>query len=71
MTKKEVESALDHAVKLGFLKYWKNHTGGQVRYEVVRGFQPAGYVVVHWKDAAEYLAQEGLFNPDTGETLTP
>jgi hypothetical protein len=37
----------------------------------VRGFQGAGQVVVHWKEAGEYLAQEGLFDPETGETLTP
>jgi hypothetical protein len=71
MTKDEVASALDHAVSLGFLSWWTWHDGGQVAYRPVRGRQPAGKVVTHWREAGEYLASERLFDRSTGETLTP
>jgi len=70
MTKQDVENALDHAVDLGFIESWDHHVGGQIRYRPVRGFQGAGHVVVRWKEAARYLAEEGLFDPETGDTLT-
>jgi len=71
MDNQEVADALDHAQSLGFIESWESRADGQVQYRAVRGFQGAGKVVVSWTDAGRYLAQEGLFDPETGETLTP
>lgn len=66
----QIKNALDHAQQLGFIEWWEPH-GTQVKYAPVRGRQPAGYVIVGWSEAKEYLVSERLYDPETKTLTTP